>query len=166
MSSWIIFLTLPKKNIVRNIKCSWAISRFCIQISCTLNRLFQNGVLWRQTKINASPARDASLTARWERIHTFKRHDKIPGRVSSKSISDACTDCGLCLRANICPVNALHQPEDPWPPRSPKDFEQPLYRILQGLRCRVAEPKKWRQTTSRHFFAGEVGIGVELADPE
>jgi ferredoxin len=47
------------------------------------------------------------------RIQTFGRHDRIPGRVFIEIDQDACTDCGMCLRAKICPVNALFQPEEP-----------------------------------------------------
>ena len=49
------------------------------------------------------------------RIQTFARHDAIPGRIYIEIEQDACTDCGMCLRAKICPVNALFQPEEPWP---------------------------------------------------
>ena len=43
------------------------------------------------------------------RIQTYHRHDKIPGRVYIEIDQDKCTDCGMCLRANICPVKALYQ---------------------------------------------------------
>ena len=43
------------------------------------------------------------------RIQTYHRHDKIPGRVYIEIDQDKCTDCGMCVRANICPVKALYQ---------------------------------------------------------
>ena len=49
------------------------------------------------------------------RIQTFHRHDMIPGRVYIEIDQEACTDCGMCLRAAICPVNALYQPQESWP---------------------------------------------------
>ncbi len=28
---------------------------------------------------------------------------------------DECVDCGVCIRAGVCPVDAIHFPETPWP---------------------------------------------------
>ncbi len=49
------------------------------------------------------------------RIQTFLRHDEIPGRVYIEIDQDKCTDCGVCMRAGICPVNALYQQPETWP---------------------------------------------------
>ena len=40
-------------------------------------------------------------------FNSFKRSDKIKGRVYIEIDQEACTDCGMCLRADICPVKAL-----------------------------------------------------------
>ena len=49
------------------------------------------------------------------KIQTCHRHEEIPGRIYIEIDQDKCTDCGMCVRANICPVNALFQEVDDWP---------------------------------------------------
>ena len=65
------------------------------------------------------------------RIQTFKRHEKIHGRVYIEIDQDACTDCGMCLRANICPVNALYQHGRGMAPGSPGDIKQSFDRVCR-----------------------------------
>jgi NAD-dependent dihydropyrimidine dehydrogenase PreA subunit len=33
----------------------------------------------------------------------------------STIIEDECVDCGVCIRAGVCPVDAIYYPETPWP---------------------------------------------------
>ena len=49
------------------------------------------------------------------RIQILLPHPKIPGRVYIEINQDKCTDCGMCFRANVCAVDALYQPAEPWP---------------------------------------------------
>lgn len=78
---------------------------------------------------------------------------------------DECVECGVCLRANVCPANAIYQPALTWP------------RILRAMwssvvfvhpetktQGRGTEEMKTNDVTDR-FKLGEVGFGVELGRP-
>ncbi|MCX8117458.1 MAG: 4Fe-4S dicluster domain-containing protein [Desulfobacterota bacterium] len=99
------------------------------------------------------------------RIQTFKRHEKIPGRVYIEIDQDQCTDCGVCLRANICPVKALYQPEMVWPREVRGILSNPLIEFKGSqVPGRGTEEMKTNDVSGR-FRPGEVGIGVELGRP-
>lgn len=99
------------------------------------------------------------------RIQTFYRHDKIPGRVYIEIDQDACTDCGMCVRANICPVNALYQPQEPWPREVRGILSDPLIEFKGSqVPGRGTEEMKTNDVKGS-FLPGEVGIGVELGRP-
>lgn len=99
------------------------------------------------------------------RIHTFKRHGRIPGRVFIEIDQDACTDCGMCLRANICPVSALYQPEDPWPREVRRILSNPFIEFAGSqVPGRGTEEMKTNDVKGT-FLPGEVGLGVELGRP-
>lgn len=99
------------------------------------------------------------------RIQTFKRHEKIPGRVYIEIDQEQCTDCGVCLRANICPVKALYQPEMLWPREVRGILSNPLIEFKGSqVPGRGTEEMKTNDVTGR-FRPGEVGIGVELGRP-
>ena len=99
------------------------------------------------------------------RIHTFKQHDKIPGRIFIEIDQDACTDCGMCLRANICPVSALFQPEDPWPREVRRILSNPFIEFAGSqVPGRGTEEMKTNDVKGT-FLPGEVGIGIELGRP-
>src|SRR4030043_1411385 len=99
------------------------------------------------------------------RIHSFKRHDKIPGRVFIEIDQDACTDCGMCLRANICPTNALFQPEESWPREVRGILSNPMI-VFAGSQVpgRGTEEMKTNDVKGT-FLPGEVGVGIELGRP-
>ena len=99
------------------------------------------------------------------RIQIFKRHEKIPGRAFIEIDQDACTDCGACLRANICPVSALFQPEDPWPREVLGILSNPMI-VFAGSQVpgRGTEEMKTNDVKGT-FLPGEVGVGVELGRP-
>jgi hypothetical protein len=40
---------------------------------------------------------------------------KEKGMNKSVIIKDECVDCGVCIRAGVCPVDAIYFPETPWP---------------------------------------------------
>jgi Pyruvate/2-oxoacid:ferredoxin oxidoreductase delta subunit len=99
------------------------------------------------------------------RIQTFKRHDMIPGRVFIEIDQNKCTDCGVCLRADICPVKALYQPETTWPREVRGILSNPLT-VFAGSQVpgRGTEEMKTNDVSGR-FRPGEVGVGVELGRP-
>jgi Pyruvate/2-oxoacid:ferredoxin oxidoreductase delta subunit len=99
------------------------------------------------------------------RIQNLRRHEKIPGRVYIEIDQDKCTDCGMCFRAKICPVNALYQPAEPWPREVRAILSNPLteYKGSQ-VPGRGTEEMKTNDVSGR-FRPGEVGVGIELGRP-
>jgi len=99
------------------------------------------------------------------RIHTYKLHDKIHGRVFIEIDQDACTDCGMCLRADICPVQALYQPEEGWPREVRGILSNPLIEFKGSqVPGRGTEEMKTNDVKGT-FMPGEVGVGIELGRP-
>lgn len=99
------------------------------------------------------------------RIQTFRRHATIPGRVYIEIDQDQCTDCGMCIRANICPVNALYQEVEPWPREVRGILSNPLIEFKGSqVPGRGTEEMKTNDVKGS-FLPGEVGIGVELGRP-
>ncbi|HUL31887.1 MAG TPA: 4Fe-4S dicluster domain-containing protein [Thermodesulfobacteriota bacterium] len=99
------------------------------------------------------------------RIHTFKRHDKIPGRVFIEIDQDACTDCGECLRADVCPVKALYQQDEVWPREVRGILSNPFIEFAGSqVPGRGTEEMKTNDVKGT-FLRGEVGVGVELGRP-
>jgi len=99
------------------------------------------------------------------RIQILRRHEKIPGRVCIDIDQDKCTDCGMCLRAKVCPVNALYQPPEPWPREVRAVLSNPLIEFKGSqVPGRGTEEMKTNDVTGR-FLPGDVGIGVELGRP-
>jgi len=87
-------------------------------------------------------------------------------RVFIEIDQDACTDCGMCLRANICPVSALFQPEDPWPREVRRILSNPFIEFAGSqVPGRGTEEMKTNDVKGT-FLPGEVGIGIELVGPE
>jgi hypothetical protein len=99
------------------------------------------------------------------RIQTLKRHDQIHGRVYIEIDQEACTDCGECLRANVCPVKALSQPEDPWPREVRRILSNPFIEFAGSqVPGRGTEEMKTNDVKGT-FLPGEVGVGIELGRP-
>lgn len=99
------------------------------------------------------------------RIQTFKRHEQIPGRVYIEIDQERCTDCGVCFRANICPVKALYQPEIVWPREVRGILSNPLIEFKGSqVPGRGTEEMKTNDVSGR-FLPGEVGVGIELGRP-
>jgi Pyruvate/2-oxoacid:ferredoxin oxidoreductase delta subunit len=99
------------------------------------------------------------------RIQTFHKHDVIPGRVYIEIDQDKCTDCGVCLRANICPVKALYQPVEDWPREIRGILSNPLIEFKGSqVPGRGTEEMKTNDVKGS-FLPGEVGVGVELGRP-
>lgn len=99
------------------------------------------------------------------RIQTFHKHDAIPGRVYIEIDQDKCTDCGVCVRANICPVKALQQPVEGWPREIRGILSNPLIEFKGSqVPGRGTEEMKTNDVKGS-FLPGEVGVGVELGRP-
>jgi len=99
------------------------------------------------------------------RIQTLRRHDSIHGRVYIEIDQEACTDCGECLRANVCPVKALFQPEDPWPREVRRILSNPFIEFAGSqVPGRGTEEMKTNDVKGT-FLPGEVGVGIELGRP-
>ena len=99
------------------------------------------------------------------RIQTFKQHDQIHGRIYIEIDQEACTDCGVCLRSNVCPVKALYQPEDPWPREVRRILSNPFIEFAGSqVPGRGTEEMKTNDVKGT-FLPGEVGVGIELGRP-
>jgi hypothetical protein len=99
------------------------------------------------------------------RIQTYHRHDQIPGRVYIEIDQDKCTDCGMCVRANICPVKALYQEIEDWPREIRGILSNPLIEFKGSqVPGRGTEEMKTNDVKGS-FLPGEVGVGVELGRP-
>jgi NAD-dependent dihydropyrimidine dehydrogenase PreA subunit len=99
------------------------------------------------------------------KIHSFHRHETIPGRIFIEIDQDKCTDCGMCLRTAICPVNALYQEVEPWPREIRGILSNPLIEFKGSqVPGRGTEEMKTNDVKGS-FLPGEVGVGVELGRP-
>jgi Pyruvate/2-oxoacid:ferredoxin oxidoreductase delta subunit len=99
------------------------------------------------------------------RIQSFHWHDTIPGRVYIEIDQDKCTDCGVCFRSDVCPVNALYQPEEPWPREVRAILSNPLIEFKGSqVPGRGTEEMKTNDVKGS-FLPGEAGVGVELGRP-
>ena len=99
------------------------------------------------------------------RIQTYGRHEEIPGRVYIEIDQDACTDCGMCLRAKICPVNALFQPEEPWPREVRGVLSNPMIEFMGSQTPGRGTEEMKTNDVKGTFLPGEVGVGIELGRP-
>ncbi|MGB9701022.1 MAG: ATP-binding protein [Thermodesulfobacteriota bacterium] len=80
-------------------------------------------------------------------------------------IEDECVECGVCLRADVCPTGAIFQPELAWPRRVRQEFSNPLIRHPStDIGGRGTEEMKTNDVTNR-FKPGFVGIGLEFGRP-
>jgi len=99
------------------------------------------------------------------KIQTYQRHAEIPGRIYIEIDQDKCTDCGMCVRANICPVNALYQEVEDWPREIRGILSNPLIEFKGSqVPGRGTEEMKTNDVKGT-FLPGEVGVGVELGRP-
>jgi NAD-dependent dihydropyrimidine dehydrogenase PreA subunit len=80
-------------------------------------------------------------------------------------IEDECVECGVCLKANVCPVEAIYQQEITWPRRVRQEFSNPRA-IHPGTKLagRGTEEMKTNEITGR-FQPGFAGIALEFGRP-
>ncbi|CAB1084560.1 hypothetical protein D1AOALGA4SA_12074 [Olavius algarvensis Delta 1 endosymbiont] len=99
------------------------------------------------------------------KIQSFRRHTDIPGRIYIEIDQEQCTDCGMCVRADICPVNALYQEVEDWPREIRGILSNPLIEFKDSqVPGRGTEEMKTNDVKGT-YRPGEVGVGVELGRP-
>jgi len=87
------------------------------------------------------------------------------GEEKSEVDQDLCVECGLCLRAEICPVNAIYRPDLAWPRILREHFSNPLTQHpLTALPGRGTEEIKTNDVTNR-LKPGFAGLAVEMGRP-
>ena len=79
--------------------------------------------------------------------------------------SDKCIECGVCERANVCPVDAIHGEELEWPRMVRGILSNPLLEFKgTGIPGRGTEEIKTNEVTGRVRY-GRVGVGIEVGRP-
>jgi len=78
---------------------------------------------------------------------------------------DDCVECSVCVRASVCPTDAIEEQELEWPRILRKAFSDPLY-VHQGTDVpgRGTEEMKTNDVTGR-YADGWIGIGMEFGRP-
>lgn len=78
---------------------------------------------------------------------------------------DDCVECGVCLRAELCPTDAIRMPELEWPRIIRAMFSDPLTKHPSTkLEGRGTEEMKTNDVTGR-FPRGTAGIAIEMGRP-
>ncbi|MCJ7596574.1 MAG: 4Fe-4S binding protein [Desulfobacterales bacterium] len=87
------------------------------------------------------------------------------GEPVSEINQDECVECGACLRAEVCPTDAIQMPELDWPRSIRALFSNPLTQHPSTkLEGRGTEEMKTTDVTGR-FRRGMAGVGVEMGRP-
>ncbi|MFC1978349.1 hypothetical protein ACFLWS_08870, partial [Chloroflexota bacterium] len=90
---------------------------------------------------------------------------KIHGNGEIFIDDEECVECGGCLRADICPNDALWQPELPWPRIIRAQFSDPcVFHPATNVSGRGTEESKTNDVTGR-YPPGYVCIAAELGRP-
>jgi NAD-dependent dihydropyrimidine dehydrogenase PreA subunit len=77
---------------------------------------------------------------------------------------DQCVECGNCLRAKVCPADAIVQQPLEWPRSLRSAFSNPQTEHQSKDLGRGTEEMKTNEVTNR-FKKGEVGVAIELGRP-
>ena len=77
---------------------------------------------------------------------------------------DRCVECGNCLRADVCPVDAVVQQPIDWPRSLRCAFSNPMTEHKSKDMGRGTEEMKTNEVTHR-FEKGDVGVAIELGRP-
>lgn len=87
------------------------------------------------------------------------------GRVVADVDQVECVDCGVCLRAKICPTGALFEPLPVWPRSVRGTFSNPLVEHKETrVPGRGTEEMKTNDITGRYKL-GEAGMAIEMGRP-
>lgn len=94
----------------------------------------------------------------------IKGKDKKAKRYAEIDLEE-CVECSVCLRADVCPTDAIYEEELKWPRTLRKAFSDPLY-LHEGtdIPGRGTEEMKTNDVTGR-FPDGYIGVGIELGRP-
>ena len=77
---------------------------------------------------------------------------------------EECVECGTCLRASICPVDAIFQQTSDWHERRAA-FSNPITEHKKThIVGRGTEEMKTNELTHR-FVTGQVGVAIEMGRP-
>jgi NAD-dependent dihydropyrimidine dehydrogenase PreA subunit len=78
---------------------------------------------------------------------------------------ERCVECGVCLRAAVCPTDSIAMPQLVWPRLIRALFSDPLtLHPTTKLEGRGTEEMKTNDVTGR-FKRGMAGVGVEMGRP-
>jgi len=78
---------------------------------------------------------------------------------------ELCTECNNCLRADVCPTDAIFQNEIAWPRSIRNIFSDPISVFKEtGVSGRGTEESKTNDVTHR-FKKGEVGFSIDVGRP-
>ncbi len=78
---------------------------------------------------------------------------------------DKCVECGVCERANVCPVDAIHSEQLEFPRQVRGILSNPLLPFAgTGVPGRGTEEIKTNEITGRVKY-GRVGVGLEMGRP-
>lgn len=87
------------------------------------------------------------------------------GESVSEVDQDECVECGICLRSEVCPTDAIEMPELEWPRSIRAVFSNPLLpHRSTNIGGRGTEEMKTNDVTGR-FRRGIAGIAVEMGRP-
>lgn len=87
------------------------------------------------------------------------------GKRYARISHDECVECSVCLRAGVCPKDAIYEEDLQWPRSLRKAFSDPLC-VHQGTNVpgRGTEEMKTNDVTGR-FRDGYIGVGLEFGRP-
>lgn len=89
----------------------------------------------------------------------------MEGEVKSIVREEDCVECGVCLRAEVCPTEAIFQPELKWPRSVRAAFSNPCAEHTGSREMgRGTEEMKTNDVTGL-FNHGEVGLAIEMGRP-
>ena len=78
---------------------------------------------------------------------------------------EACVECGVCLKVDVCPTEAIYQPELEWPRLLRAAFSNPMARHpSSGAGGRGTMEMKTNDVTGR-YRVGFAGLGIEMGRP-
>jgi NAD-dependent dihydropyrimidine dehydrogenase PreA subunit len=84
---------------------------------------------------------------------------------ASEVVQEDCVECGVCLRAQVCPTDAIFMPDLEWPRSIRATFSDPLSTHPSTKEMgRGTEEMKTNDVTGR-FRLGMAGMGVEMGRP-
>lgn len=99
-----------------------------------------------------------------EAIHATDRKTRKGTKIRAIDL-DLCVECGTCLRADVCNVEAIYQQLLEWPRALRASFSNPLRpHGHTGLLGRGTEEMKTNEVTHR-YVRGQVGVAVEMGRP-